>query len=147
VVRWSHMRKAIARDRGALAFFTVTFALVTFAAIVSTVIIAREGFGSNGAAWVQAGGSIAAIAGAVWLFRGETIRRRRERRTLGEEVAWAVRFALTNAQLEARTIAAELFDKRGRKKKAQDAIGSFELRIAEMFWTYSPSGPTISIRC
>jgi hypothetical protein len=48
---------------------------------------------------------------AVWLFRSETKRRRRERRSLGEEVAWAVRFALTNAQLEARTIAAELLDK------------------------------------
>jgi hypothetical protein len=82
------------------------------------VIIAREGLGTNGAAWVQAAGSIAAIAGAVWLFHSETRRRRRERRVLGEEVAWAVRFALTNAQLEARTIAAELFDKNATKEES-----------------------------
>lgn len=98
------------RDRGAIAFFSLSFALVAFAAFVATMIIAREGFGTNGAAWVQAGGSIAAIAGAVWLFRSEATRRRRERRAEGEELAWAVRFALTNAQLEARTIAAELVD-------------------------------------
>ena len=103
------------RDRGAIAFFTASFSLVGFAAAVAAVIISREGFGTNGAAWVQAGGSIAAIAGAVWLFRSETRRRRRDRRILGEEVAWAVRFALKNAQLEARTIAAELFDKNAAK--------------------------------
>jgi hypothetical protein len=110
------MRKMMVNDRGAMAFFTASFALVAFTAVVTTVIITREGFGTNGAAWVQAGGSIAAIAGAVWLFRGETVRRRRDRRALGEEVAWAVRFALTNAQLEARTIASELFDKRAAKE-------------------------------
>jgi hypothetical protein len=65
---------------------------------------------ANAAAWIQAGGAIAAIAGAIWLSRRETIIHRRERRALGEEVAWAVRFALTNAQLEARTIAAKLVD-------------------------------------
>jgi len=106
------------RDRGAIAFFTASFALVALAAVVAAVIISREGFGTNGAAWAQAGGSIAAIAGAVWLFRGETVRRRRERRALGEEVAWAVRFALTNAQFEARTIAAELFDKHAAKEES-----------------------------
>jgi cytochrome c biogenesis factor len=104
------------RDRGAIAFLATSFALVAFAVTIAAVIIAREGFGTNGAAWVQAGGSIAAIAGAVWLFRSETRRRRRERRVLGEEVAWAVRFALTNAQLEARTIGAELFDKNAAKE-------------------------------
>jgi hypothetical protein len=100
----------IVRDRGTIAFFATSFSLVTFATVVAAMIIAREGFGTNGAAWVQAGGSIAAIAGAVWLFRSETGRRRRERRAMGEEVAWAVRFALTNAQHEARTIAVELVD-------------------------------------
>lgn len=104
------------RDRGAIAFLAISFALVAFAVTIAAMIIAREGFGTNGAAWVQAGGSIAAIAGAVWLFRSETTRRRRERRALGQEVAWAVRFALTNAQLEARTIAAELFDKNAAKE-------------------------------
>jgi hypothetical protein len=95
-----------------------SFVLVAFALTIAVMIIAREGFGTNGAAWVQAGGSIAAIAGAVWLFRSETRRRRRERRVLGEEVAWAVRFALTNAQLEARTIATELFDKNAAKEES-----------------------------
>jgi hypothetical protein len=99
------------KDRGFLAFFALALAFVTFAGAVAVAVIYREGFGTNGAAWVQAGGSIAAIVSAVWLFRSETKRRRRERRSLGEEVAWAVRFALTNAQLEARTIAAELLDK------------------------------------
>jgi hypothetical protein len=118
-----------------------SFALVAFAVTIAAMIIAREGFGTNGAAWVQAGGSIAAIAGAVWLFRSETTRRRRERRALGQEVAWAVRFALTNAQLEARTIAAELFD------KARDVIGDFELTIVETSWTFSLSGRIISTQC
>lgn len=66
------------RDRGAAVFFAMSFALVAFAACVAIVIIAREGFGTNGAAWIQAGGSVAAIAGAVWLFRSETTRRRRD---------------------------------------------------------------------
>jgi hypothetical protein len=94
----------------------MSFVLVACAASVATVIIAREGFGTNGAAWVQAAGSIAAIAGAVWLFRSDTARRRRERRAAGEEVAWGVRFALTNAQLEARTIAFELVDEQHIEK-------------------------------
>jgi hypothetical protein len=112
------MRTTMARNRGAIAFFTASLLLLSFTAVVATMIFSREGFGTNGAAWVQAGGSIAAIVGAVWLFRGETVRRRRERRVHGEEVAWAVRFALTNAQLEARTIAAELFDKRLAKEES-----------------------------
>lgn len=103
------------RDRGAITFLAISSVLVAFAVTSAAAIIAREGLGSNGAAWVQAGGSIAAIAGAVWLFRSETRRRRRERRAQGEEVARAVRYALTCAQLEARTIAAELFDKNAAK--------------------------------
>jgi hypothetical protein len=94
------------------------FGLVVLAVAIAGMIVAREGFGSNGAAWFQAGGSVAAIAGAVWLFHSETKRRRRERRSLGEEVAWGVRFALINAQLEARTIAAELFDKSATKEES-----------------------------
>ncbi|SEI22561.1 hypothetical protein [Tardiphaga sp. OK245] len=105
------MQSKILRDRGAVAVFVVGFAIVMLPAVIASIIIYREGFGTNGAAWVQAAGSIAAIVGAVLLFRSETARRRRERRALGEETAWAVRFALTNAQLEARMIAAELFDK------------------------------------
>lgn len=106
------------RDRGPMVFLAASFGLVAFAVTIAAVITFREGFGTNGAAWVQAGGSIAAIAGAVWLFRSETRRRRRERRALGEELAWAVRFALTNAQLEARKITAELFDKHAAKEES-----------------------------
>ncbi|MBR1246648.1 hypothetical protein JQ609_06850 [Bradyrhizobium sp. AUGA SZCCT0169] len=106
------------RDRGAIAFLVISFVLVAFAVMIAALIVARDGFGTNSAAWVQAGGSVAAIAGAVWLFRGETKRRRRERRAQGEEVAWAVRFALTNAQLEARTIVLELFDKSAAKSES-----------------------------
>jgi hypothetical protein len=98
------------RVRGDSIFIAVSLALVAFSAVAAGISIVREGLGADAAAWVQAGGSIAAITGAVWLFRVEVIRRRRERRAFGEENAWAVRFALTNAQLEARTIAAEVVD-------------------------------------
>src|SRR5215213_8511510 len=98
------------RDRGSVIFIGITILLVAFSAAAAGLTIAREGLSSNAAAWIQAGGAIAAIAGAIWLSRRETIIHRRERRALGEEVAWAVRFALTNAQLEARTIAGELVD-------------------------------------
>lgn len=92
-------------------FFATSMGLVGLSILAAILSVAKEGFGAIGAAWVQAGGSIAAITGAIWLFRSEAILRRRERRALSEELAWAVRFALTNAQLETRTIAAELFDK------------------------------------
>lgn len=105
------MKKAMARDRGFFLFFAASVTLVALSIAAAIFVVLREGFGSNGAAWVQTAGSIAAIASAVWLFRSETKRRRLERRALGEEIAWAVRFALTNAQFEARTIAQELFDK------------------------------------
>jgi hypothetical protein len=97
-------------DRGTIAFIGGAAFLVMLSAIAATISIIQRGFGADGAAWVQATGSIAAIAGAVWLSRSEATLRRRERRAMGEEIAWAVRFALTNAQLEARTIAAELVD-------------------------------------
>jgi hypothetical protein len=99
------------QDRGALIFVAVSASLVAFSAYAAATIIIRDGLGTNGAAWIQAAGSIAAIAGAVWLFRSETIRRRRERRAAGEQIAWAVRFVLGNAELEARAIAAELIDR------------------------------------
>jgi hypothetical protein len=98
------------RDKATLIFIVTGAVLVAFSAVAAVVSILHEGLGANGAAWVQAGGSIAAIVGAVWLFQSEAHLRRHERRVIGEESAWAVRFALTNAQLEARTIAAELVD-------------------------------------
>jgi len=98
------------RDRGAVAFVLISGGLAAFSAIAAAISIFRERLGPNGAAWIQAAGSIAAITGAVWLFRSQAAERRRERRAAGEEVAWAVRFALTNAQREARTIAFEVVD-------------------------------------
>src|SRR5580693_1601420 len=98
------------RDRGAIIFIAVTAAVVAFSALAAFWSILHEGLGANSAAWIQAGGSIGAIAGAIWLSRRESMLQRHERRARGEEAAWEVRFALTNAQLEARTIAAELVD-------------------------------------
>lgn len=104
-------------NTGGMLFIAVSVILVGFSTFAAAISIVHEGFGENGAAWVQAGGSIAAIAGAVWLSQSEAILRRRERRAMAEETAWAVRFALTNAQLEARTIAAELVDERVLEEK------------------------------
>lgn len=107
------------RDRTALLLIIVSFALAGLSASAAIISFLKEGLGPNTAAWVQAGGSIATVAGAVWIYRSEARLRRRERRAVGEEVAWGVRFALTNAQLEARTIAAELIDKDVLKQGSQ----------------------------
>lgn len=96
------------RDRVVVAFIGLSAGLASLSVIAAVVSVVREGLGANGAAWAQAAGSIAAIAGAVWLFRSEAVRRRHERRVAGEEAAWAVRFAITNAQFEAQTIAREV---------------------------------------
>lgn len=97
-------------NKSTTAFLAVSAALAALSACAAIFIIVQKGLDADGAAWIQAAGSIAAITGAVWLWRSESIQRRRERRAIGEEVAWSVRFALTNAQLEAWTIAAELVD-------------------------------------
>lgn len=72
-----------------------------------------SGWGPDAAAWVQAAGSIAAIAGAAWLAQSEDGRARRSRRLQNEEAAWFVRFALVQAQLEANIIAHELINRIG----------------------------------
>lgn len=105
------------RDRGAIVFIALSVALVVLSMTAAIVSIAHEGLGANGAAWVQAGGSIAAIAGAIWLSRREAFAQRRERRVKAEEIAWEVRFALTNAQFEAQTIAIELVDEHLAEKE------------------------------
>jgi hypothetical protein len=96
--------------RIAFAFIIVSTLLVSFSAFAAIVSIIRFGLDANAAAWVQAGGSIAGIAAAVWLFRSEAILKRRERRIRGEEIAWALRFALMQAQVEAKIISTELID-------------------------------------
>jgi hypothetical protein len=98
------------RHRIALAFIVVSAALVSFSAFAAVISIIRFGLDANTAAWVQAGGSIAAVVAAVWLFRSEAILKRRERRIKGEEIAWALRYALMQAQVEARIISTELVD-------------------------------------
>lgn len=81
--------------------------LVLFCVGATTVSIYYRGLGSDAAAWVQAGGSIAAIAGAAWLAGADARRQRRSRRQEREEVAWGVRFALVQAKTECHGIAWE----------------------------------------
>jgi hypothetical protein len=95
------------RDRGAISLIVISVVLAGLSALAAIVSVLREGLGANAAAWIQAGGSIAAIAGAVWLSRSETMRRRHEIRIAGEQVAWGVRYAIRQAQVEAGIIASE----------------------------------------
>ncbi len=92
--------------------------VVGFCTVGAVISIAKEGFSANGAAWVQAAGSIAAVTGAVWLFYREKSIQRREQRAHGEENAWAVRFALINAQQDAAMTVAELVDERVLKSES-----------------------------
>jgi len=71
----------------------------------------NKGWGADAAAWIQAAGSIAAIAGAAWLAQSETRRARASRREQNEEAAWHVRFMIVQAQFESHIIAAELVNR------------------------------------
>ena len=97
---------------GATSVIVSGLGLTLLSALAGVISFVQHGLSSDVASWVQATGSIAAISGAVWLFKSEVTLRRKERRTTGLEAAWAVRFALVNAQYEARTITAELLDER-----------------------------------
>lgn len=92
------------------AVLAVVGAVIAFCGWGLAASFWRGGFGTEAAAWAQAGGSIAAIAGAVWISRAEERRTRRLRRHEREEVAWGVRFAISAARNEAYTIAHELAD-------------------------------------
>ncbi|WP_344855187.1 hypothetical protein [Aminobacter aminovorans] len=85
--------------------------LVVTSAWAAYVSVLRSGWTSEAAAWVQAAGSIAAIAGATWVAQTEVRRARRVRRELNEEAAWHVRFSLAQAQFESQIIAAELVNR------------------------------------
>jgi hypothetical protein len=98
------------RVDGATSVIVSGIGLALLSALAGIVSFTQHGLNSDVASWVQASGSIAAISGAVWLFKSEAALRRKERRAAGLEAAWAVRFALVNAQYEARTITAELLD-------------------------------------
>lgn len=99
------------RSLGPATVWTLGLGLVLSFCIYGLLLSLRaKGFGADAAAWVQAGGSIAAIAGAAWVAAAEGRRQRRQRRLEREEVAWGVRFALKLAVIEASTIAHELID-------------------------------------
>lgn len=91
-------------------FAAASTTLVSFCIIAAGISIQNDGLGSDAAAWVQAAGAIAAIAGAVWLSRIESVWQRRQKRREREEAAWGVRYALVHARNEAYTIAHELAD-------------------------------------
>lgn len=107
------LRKIFARHGVAAVYAAMALAVIAmtgfFAAGVA-ISLASGGFSSEAAAWAQAAGSIAAIAGAVWISRMESGRDRRQRRRDREEAAWAVRFAIVAARNEAYTVAQELVD-------------------------------------
>lgn len=85
--------------------------LVSITGWAAYVKVRESGWGSDAAAWMQAAGSIAAIAGAAWVAQSEARRARRIRRTHHEEAAWYVRFAVRQAQFESQIIAAELVNR------------------------------------
>jgi hypothetical protein len=94
-----------------LTFYVLAFVLVALSGWAAYANWAKSGWGSDAAAWIQAAGAIAAIAGASWLAQGEARRARRLRRKQNEEAAWYVRFAITQAQLESHIIASDLVNR------------------------------------
>lgn len=100
-----------ATDFLGFSLFVVAIALVVIAGWAAAANVAEAGWNSDAAAWVQAAGSIAAIAGAAWLAQTEARRIRRMRREHNEEAAWSVRFAIRHAQIESQIIAAELVNR------------------------------------
>ncbi len=93
------------------SLFLVAMALVAVAGWAAGANVAKSGWNSDAAAWVQAAGSIAAIAGAAWLAQSEARRTRKVRREHNEEAAWYVRFAVKQAQFESQIIASELVNR------------------------------------
>ena len=93
------------------SLFLVAMALVAVAGWAASANVAKSGWNSDAAAWVQAAGSIAAIAGAAWLAQSEARRTRKVRREHNEEAAWYVRFAVKQAQFESQIIASELVNR------------------------------------
>lgn len=93
------------------ALYAIAVVLVGMAGWAAGVNVLQSGWNSDVAAWVQAAGSIAAIAGATWIAQSEARRARRVRREQNEEAAWHVRFAIKQAQFESHIIAAELVNR------------------------------------
>jgi hypothetical protein len=90
----------------ALTLFILGLIIVTGWAAAENV--AQGGWSADAAGWAQAAGSIIAIAGAGWLARSEAREARSYRRRHGEEAAWHVRFVVSQSQVDAQIIAAEL---------------------------------------
>lgn len=82
--------------------------VIIFCASATAYSLVVRGLGAEAAAWVQAGGSIAALSGAAWLAKVELRRRNADRRSEREEAAWALHFALQQAHREANVIAWEI---------------------------------------
>lgn len=101
-------RRAVTFRADELVFALVVLVLASVSGFAAYSNILRAGWGSDAAAWAQAGGSIIAVAGAAWISRNETRRARRWRREQGEEAAWGVRFVIAQAQFDAQIVAAEL---------------------------------------
>ena len=107
------VRGLFARRGTAVAYAVLALGIIgmiSFCIFGIALNMPDQAFTAEAAAWAQAAGSIAAIAGAIWLSRMESGRDRRQRRLDREEAAWAVRFAIVGARNEAYTVAHELVD-------------------------------------
>lgn len=103
------MRRA--SDITGFVLFALAILLTGLAGWIAVKSAVSSGWSSDAAAWTQAAGSIAAIAGAAWLAQSEARRSRKLRRAHHEEAAWYVRFAVQQAQFESHIIAAELVNR------------------------------------
>lgn len=99
------------QDALGFAFYAFAMVLVVVSGGAAYSSVVASGWSADAAAWVQAAGAIAAIAGATWVAQTEVRRLRRARRELNEEAAWHVRFALVQAQVESQIVAAELLNR------------------------------------
>lgn len=109
-LHFSNFRRRLINCIGFILYaIAMIFVAVSAWAAIANVI--RSGWNSDAAAWIQAAGSIAAIAGSTWIAQSEARRARRVRREQNEEAAWYVRFAIKQAQFESQIIAAELLNR------------------------------------
>lgn len=105
-ISWSGVSRAIG-----VGLYALAFVLILLTAWAAYRNVELSGWGSDAAAWIQATGSIAAIAGATWLAQTDSRRARRERRRQNVEAAWYARFVISQAQLESYIIASELVNR------------------------------------
>lgn len=92
---------------GFIFLLLLILCLIVMAGIGAAKSFAEKGWGSDVSAWIQAVGSVLAILAAGWIAGAEKRNARSERRREGEDFAWAVRFVLVQAQLEAQIVAFE----------------------------------------